>query len=159
MNSAALMLALVLMSGSGSESTSTQRIQTDHPDEALAHFKAQEIVNNMVACLKQNGFPMEEEVLYNGQVVNWILTDRSSDCCRVKTSFRAFSSREAMKKSMMATNAASVQHGELNVALFVPWTTRIRTDCEATCSTAFEEELVSAFRACDGQNTDGAHAR
>jgi hypothetical protein len=159
MISIAFALVLVLTSGSGSESTSTQRIQTDRPDEERAQLTAQDIVNNIVICLAQKGFPMETEVLYRGQVVNWIFTDRSSDCCRVKTSFRGFSSREAMKKSMMATNLASVQHGDLNVAMFVPWSTRLREDCEATCSTSFDEDLFSAFRACDGQDASRARAR
>lgn len=159
MRSAVCMLVLVLISGCGSENTSTQQMQTEAPDEALVHLKTQETVNNMVECLGRNGFPMEKEVLYNGEVVNWILTDRSSDCCRVKTSFRVFSSREAMNKLMMATNAASVQHGELNIAMFVPWATRTREDCEAVCSTSENEELFSTFIACDGQKTNKVRAR
>lgn len=155
LRSVVIALVLVLISGCGSENTTTQWIQADRPAEALAHLKTQDIMNNIVVCLKRNGFPMQKEILYNGQVVNWIFTEKSSNCCRVKTSFRAFSSREAMQKSMMATNAASVQHGELDVAMFVPWTIRIREDCDATCSTSFEEELYSAFRACDGQESNG----
>ena len=153
------MLVLVLISGCGSENTSTQGIHTNVSDEALAQLKTRETVNNMVECFGRNGFPMEKEVLYNGQVVNWVLTDRSSDCCRVKTSFRVFSSREEMQKLMMATNAASVQHGELNIAMFVPWATRTRQDCEAVCSTSSNEELFSTFMACGGQKTNSELVR
>ena len=118
-----------------------------------------EAVVRMVACLRHEGFPTEKEVLHDGQVTNWVLTDRSDDCCRFKTSFRAFASRTEMERTMMGVNAGSIRHDRSNIAMLAPWATRLRPDCEATCETSFEDELISAFRECGDRGAAEQEAR
>lgn len=106
----------------------------------------------VLACLEERGFPMEKEILHGGQVVNWVLPDRSNDCCRVKTSFRVFATRDDMTRTMRAISLASVQHEESNIAMFLPWITRQQDGCEPACSTDFTPDLLSAFANCGGRH-------
>ena len=105
-------------------------------------------IEHVVTCLGRKGYPLETEILHGGQVVNWLFTTMSNQSCQVLTGFRAFCSREQMKRTMTATNAGSVWHQESNIAMFVPWTRGSRADCAHGWSASFREYVVSAFHEC-----------
>ncbi len=118
-----------------------------------------QLVEPMVNCLGGKGYPLEREILYGGQVVNWVFTDLSDEKCQVKTGFRAFGSREQMKRTMTMISMGSVWHEESNIAMFLPWTHGSREDCTVGWSASFRAAIVSAFHECGRpeKGVPGAH--